>query len=150
MLSPPVPGTSLTKKHKDKMAPQECFGRSNQSPAHFGGGKVPAPLQLGSVQPLGHQVIQRFPQQKRRMEAFDPEEQKGKWRRRESSLDSKIEEDFQGMEMLQKEVVDNEKVVEDEEQVVDDVTMLMMKVAEKLAHFAVNQSLDKLAGMGLD
>ena len=82
------------------------------------------------------------------MEAFDPEEQKGKWRRRESSLDSKIEEDFQGMEMVQEEVVG--KVVEDKEQVVDDVTMLMMKVAEKLAHFAVNQSLDKLAGMGLD
>ena len=138
----------MTKKHKDKMAPQECFGRSNQSPAHFGGGKVPAPLQLGNMDPLGHQVIQRFPQKKRRMEAFDLEEQKGKWRRRESSLDSKIEEDFQGMEMVQKEVV--EKVVEDKEQVVDDVTMLMMKVAEKLAHFAVNQSLDKLAGMGLD
>ena len=83
------------------------------------------------------------------MEAFDPEEQKGKWRRRESSTDSKIEEDFQGMEMVHKEV-DNEKVVEDKEQVVDDVTMLMMKVAEKLAQFAVNQSLDKLAGMGLD
>ena len=82
------------------------------------------------------------------MEALDPEEQKGKWRRRESSLDSKIEEDFQGMEMVHKEV--REKVVEDKEQVVDDVTMLMMKVAEKLAHFAVNQSLDKLAGMGLD
>ena len=148
MLPTPVPGTRLTKKHKDKMAPQECFGRSNQSPAHFGGGKVPAPLQLGSVDPLGHQVIQRFPQQKRRMEAFDPEEQKGKWRRRESSLDSKTEEDFQSMEMLQKEA--GEKVVEDKEQVVDDVTMLMMKVAEKLAQFAVNQSLDKLAGMGLD
>ena len=148
MLPPPVPGTSLTKKHKDKMAPQECFGRSNQSPAHFGGGKVPAPLQLGSVDPLGHQVIQRFPQQKRRMEALDPEEQKGKWRRRESSLDSKTKEDFQSMEMMQKEV--GEKVVEDKEQVVDDVTMLMMKVAEKLAQFAVNQSLDKLAGMGLD
>ena len=148
MLPTPVPGTRLTKKHKDRMAPQECFGRSNQSPAHFGGGKVPAPLQLGSVDPLGHQVIQRFPQQKRRMEAFDPEEQKGKWRRRESSLDSKTEEDFQSMEMMQKEV--GEKVVEDKEQVVDDVTMLMMKVAEKLAQFAVNQSLDKLAGMGLD
>ena len=79
---------------------------------------------------------------------MDLEEQKGKWRRRESSLDSKIEEDFQGMEMVQKEV--REEVVEDKEQVVDDVTMLMMKVAEKLAHFAVNQSLDKLAGMGLD
>ena len=130
------------------MAPQECFGRSNQSPAQFEGGKVPAPLQLGSVDPLGHQVIQRFPQQKRRMEAFDPEEQKGKWRRRESSLDSKTKEDFQSMEMMQKEV--GEKVVEDKEQVVDDVTMLMMKVAEKLAQFAVNQSLDKLAGMGLD
>ena len=148
MLPTPVPGTRLTKKHKDRMAPQECFGRSNQSPAHFGGGKVPAPLQLGSVDPLGHQVIQRFPQQKRRMEAFDPEEQKGKWRRRESSLDSKTKEDFQSMEMMQKEV--GEKVVEDKEQVVDDVTMLMMKVAEKLAQFAVNQSLDKLAGMGLD
>ena len=142
MLLTPVSGSRLTKKHKDKMAPQECFGRSNQSPAHFGGGKVPAPL------PLGHQVIPRFPQQKRRLEAFDPEEQKGKWRRRESSLDSKIEEDFQGMEMVQKEV--REEVVEDKEQVVDDVTMLMMKVAEKLAQFAVNQSLDKLAGMGLD
>ena len=148
MLPTPVPGTRLTKKHKDKMAPQECFGRSNQSLAHFGGGKVPAPLQLGAVDPLGHQVIQRFPQQKRRMEAFDPEEQKGKWRRRESSLDSKTKEDFQSMEMMQKEV--GEKVVEDKEQVVDDVTMLMMKVAEKLAQFAVNQSLDKLAGMGLD
>ena len=55
----------------------------------------------------------------------------------------KTEEDFQSMEMVQ-------KVVEDKEQVVDDVTMLMMKVAEKLAQFAVNQSLDKLAGMGLD
>ena len=77
------------------------------------------------------------------MEALDPEEQKGKWRRRESSLDSKIEEDFQGMEMVQKEV-------EDKEQVVDDVTLLMREVAEKLAQFAVNQSLDKLAGMGLD
>ena len=148
MLPTPVPGTSLTKKHKDKMSPQECFGRSNQSPVHFGGGKVPGPLQPGSVHPLGHQVIQRFPQQKRRMEAFDPEEQKGKWRRRESSIDSKIEEDFQDMELVQKEV--EEKVVEDKEQVVDDVTMLMMKVAEKLAQFAVNQSLDKLAGMGLD
>ena len=148
MLPTPVPGTSLTKKHKDRMAPQECFGRSNQSPAHFGGGKVPAPLQLGSVDPLDHQVIQRFPQQKRRMEAFDPEEQKGKWRRRESSLDSKTEEDFQSMEMVENEV--GEKVVVDKEQVVDDITMLMMKVAEKLAQFAVNQSLDKLAGMGLD
>ena len=95
-------------------------------------------------------MIPRFPQQKRRLEAFDPEEQKGKWRRRESSIDSKTEEDFQGMEMVQREVVDSEKEVEDKEQVVDDVTMLMMKVAEKLAHFAVNQSLDKLAGMGLD
>ena len=28
------------------------------------------------------------------MEAFDPEEQKGKWRRRESSLDSKTKEEF--------------------------------------------------------
>ena len=84
------------------------------------------------------------------MEALDLEEQKGKWRRRESSIDSKTEEDFQGMEMVQREVVDSEKEVEDKEQVVDDVTMLMMKVAEKLAHFAVNQSLDKLAGMGLD
>ena len=148
MLPTPVPGTRLTKKHKDRMAPQECFGRSNQSPAHLGGGKIPAPLQLGSVDPLGHQVIQRFPQQKRRMEAFDPEEQKGKWRRRESSLDSKTEEDFQSMEMVENEV--GEKVVVDKEQVVDDITMLMMKVAEKLAQFAVNQSLDKLAGMGLD
>ena len=148
MLPTPVPGTRLTKKHKDRMAPQECFGRSNQSPAQFEGGKVPAPLQLGAVDPLGHQVIQRFPQQKRRMEAFDPEEQKGKWRRRESSIDSKIEEDFQSMEMVENEV--GEKVVVDKEQVVDDVTMLMMKVAEKLAQFAVNQSLDKLAGMGLD
>ena len=148
MLPTPVPGTRLTKKHKDRMAPQECFGRSNQSPAQFEGGKVPAPLQLGAVDPLGHQVIQRFPQQKRRMEAFDPEEQKGKWRRRESSLDSKTEEDFQSMEMVENEV--GEKVVVDKEQVVDDITMLMMKVAEKLAQFAVNQSLDKLAGMGLD
>ena len=148
MLPTPVPGTRLTKKHKDRMAPQECFGRSNQSPAQFEGGKVPAPLQLGAVDPLGHQVIQRFPQKKRRMEALDPEEQKGKWRRRESSLDSKTKEDFQSMEMMQKEV--GEKVVEDKEQVVDDITMLMMKVAEKLAQFAVNQSLDKLAGMGLD
>ena len=138
----------MTKKHKDRMAPQECFGRSNQSPAQFEGGKVPAPLQLGAVDPLGHQVIQRFPQQKRRMEALDPEEQKGKWRRRESSLDSKTEEDFQSMEMVENEV--GEKVVVDKEQVVDDITMLMMKVAEKLAQFAVNQSLDKLAGMGLD
>ena len=148
MLPTPVPGTRLTKKHKDRMAPQECFGRSNQSPAQFEGGKVPAPLQLGAVDPLGHQVIQRFPQQKRRMKAFDPEEQKGKWRRRESSIDSKIEEDFQSMEMVENEV--GEKVVVDKEQVVDDITMLMMKVAEKLAQFAVNQSLDKLAGMGLD
>ena len=50
---------------------------------------------------------------------MDPEEQKGKWRRRESSLDSKTKEDFQSMEMMQKEV--GEKVVEDKEQVVDAV-----------------------------
>ena len=47
---------------------------------------------------LGHEVIQRFPQEKRRNTFEVGEEQKGKWRRRERSK-KPVEEDFDNVEM---------------------------------------------------
>ena len=94
---------------------------------------------------LGHQVIQRFPQEKRR-NTFELEEQKGKWRRRETSQ----EEDFDNLEMkLMEEEAKRTRAV-DEKQMMDDVALLMRKVADALAEFAMDQSIENLMSMGLD
>ena len=94
---------------------------------------------------LGHQVIQRFPQEKRR-NTFEVEEQKGKWRRRETSQ----EEDFDNLEMkLMEEEAKRTRAV-DEKQMMDDVALLMRKVADALAEFAMDQSIENLMSMGLD
>ena len=96
---------------------------------------------------LGHQVIQRFPQEKRRNAfEFELEEQKGKWRRRETSQ----EEDFDNLEMkLMEEEAKRTRAV-DEKQMMDDVALLMRKVADALAEFAMDQSIENLMSMGLD
>ena len=94
---------------------------------------------------LGHQVIQRFPQEKRR-NTFELEEQKGKWRRRETSQ----EEDFDNLEMkLMEEEAKRTRAV-DEKQMMDDVALLMRKVADALAEFAMDQSIENFMSMGLD
>ena len=88
---------------------------------------------------LGEQVIKRFPQEKRRNSFEEIEEQKGKWRRKE-----KAEDDFD-------KILELEEVRKmEEKQVMDDVTILMRKVAEKLAEFAMDQSVDNFTRMGLE
>ena len=95
---------------------------------------------------LGHQVIQRFPQEKRR-NTFELEEQKGKWRRRETSQ----EEDFDNLEMMLMEEEEAKRTrAVDEKQMMDDVALLMRKVADALAEFAMDQSIENLMSMGLD
>ena len=98
---------------------------------------------------LGHEVIQRFPQEKRRNTFEVGEEQKGKWRRRERSKKPE-EEDFDNVEMEgEMKEVGKRTMAVDEKQMMDDVVLLMKKVAEALAEFAMDQSVDNLGRMGL-
>ena len=108
---------------------------------------------------LGHQVIQRFPQEKRRNTfEVEEEEQKGKWRRKERSKKSEegVLDSFEMEEVGNMVEVGNmeEKMEElgkmDKKQMMDDVALLMKKVAEALAEFAMDQSVDNLGRMGLE
>ena len=150
-------------EREEWMAPQQCsdmLGR--QAPGQPGGRGRSSPvgalksdnkevfvLKTGKKEEeLGHQVIQRFPQEKRR-NTFEVEEQKGKWRRRERS--KKADDDFDNVEMEEmEEEVGKRTVAVDEKQMMDDVVLLMRKVADALAEFAMAQSVDNLQRMGLE
>ena len=95
---------------------------------------------------LGEQVISRFPPEKRRNSFEEMEEQKGKWRRRESSK----QEDFDNIVEMEEEMVEVRKMAVEEKQMMDDVAILMRKVADALAEFAMDQSVDNLRSLGLE
>ena len=95
---------------------------------------------------LGHEVIRRFPPEKRRNSLEEVEEQKGKWRRRERSK----KDDFEKIDEMEEETVEVRKMGVDEKQVMDEVAILMRKVADALAEFAMDQSVDNLSRMGLE
>ena len=129
--------------------PGHLGGRGRSSPVFplTSGNKEFVALKSGNKEEdLGHEVIQRFPQEKRRNTFEVGEEQKGKWRRRERSKKPE-EEDSDNVEMV--EVVGNKTMAVDEKQMMDDVVLLMKKVAEALAEFAMDQSVDNLGRMGL-
>ena len=144
------------------MAPQACSDKlGRQAPAHSGGRGRSSPvvaLKSGNKEvvalesdskevvalksglkeeDLGHQVIQRFPQEKRRNTFEVEEEQKGKWRRKKSE---------EGADSFEMEEVGKM----DKKQMMDDVALLMKKVAEALAEFAMDQSVHNLGRMGLE
>ena len=73
-------------------------------------------------------------------------EEKGKWRRRESSQ----KEDFDNIVEMEEEMVEVRKVAVEEKQMMDDVAILMRKVADALAEFAMDQSVDNLRSLGLE
>ena len=81
--------------------PGHLGGRGRSSPVFplTSGNKEFVALKSGNKEEdLGHEVIQRFPQEKRRNTFEVGEEQKGKWRRRERSKKPE-EEDFDNVEM---------------------------------------------------